>query len=293
MQCRHCRHDLKNVFLDLGVTPPSNAYLSAADLLLAEPVYPLKIFICEKCWLAQTQDFTRADELFRADYAYFSSVSQSWVEHAKRYCQDITKRLGLNKNSFVIEVACNDGYLLKNFVASGIPCLGIEPTVATAQAARALGIEVEEEFFGEVLGRGLAQNGKQADLIIGNNVYAHVPDINDFTRGLAAALKPSGTLTLEFPHLLELITHTQFDTVYHEHFSYLSLYTVKRIFADAGLRVLDVEHLPTHGGSLRVYGCHEADPRPTSQAVQDCLQREEQAGLRVSSVSGQSRPRKE
>ena len=277
MQCRHCRHTLEHVFLDLGVTAPSNAYLSMADLLLPEPAYPLKVFICEKCWLAQTQDFTRADELFRADYAYFSSVSQGWVDHARRYSQDITTRLNLNKNSFVIEVACNDGYLLKNFVSSGISCLGIEPTAATAQAARALGIEVEEEFFGEEYARTI---DRKADLIIGNNVYAHVPDINDFTRGLAAALKPSGTITLEFPHVLELIAHTQFDTVYHEHFSYLSLYTVSRIFVAAGLRVLDVEHLPTHGGSLRVYGCHESDARPTSQAVENCLQREEQAGLR-------------
>lgn len=276
MQCRHCNQPLEYIFLDLGSAPPSNAYLNKKDLKKPEPVYPLKLFVCDRCWLVQTQDFTRANELFNADYAYFSSVSKTWVDHAKRYCDMITKRLDLDKDSFVIEVAANDGYLLKNFVASSIPCLGIEPTKSTADAARSIGIDVKEEFFGE----DMAAHLKKADLIIGNNVYAHVPDINDFTKGLKAALKPGGTITLEFPHLLELIAHTQFDTVYHEHFSYFSLYTVSRIFAEAGLRVLDVETLPTHGGSLRVYGCHDNDPRSSSNAVASLLQQEEKAGLK-------------
>lgn len=276
MQCRHCRQDLKHVFLDLGTAPFSNAYLTEAALKKPEPVFPLKLFVCDRCWLVQTQDFARADELFSADYAYFSSVSKGWVEHAKRYCDAITKKLDLNKDSFVIEVASNDGYLLKNFVASGVPCLGIEPTKSTADAARKLGIEVKKEFFGEAMARKL----QKADLIIGNNVYAHVPDINDFTKGLKAALKEDGTVTLEFPHVMELIAHNQFDTVYHEHFSYLSLYTVNRIFAAAGLHVYDVETLPTHGGSLRVYGCHQADERAVSRNVDAMLAREEQAGLR-------------
>ena len=280
MKCRHCQHALQNVFLDLGFAPPSNAYLGAADLHKPELYFPLRLFACEQCWLVQTEDFARADELFAADYAYFSSASTSWLDHAARYCAAITKRLALDKNSFVIEVASNDGYLLKNFVAAGIPCLGIEPTAGTAAAAKALGIPVRGEFFGEKLGRDLAANKRAADLIIGNNVYAHVPDINDFTRGLKAALKPGGTITLEFPHLMELLAHNQFDTVYHEHFSYLSLYTVSRIFGEAGLRVFDVEQIPTHGGSLRVYGCHRDDKRGETPAVPALLGREEQAGLR-------------
>lgn len=280
MQCRHCQHTLECVFLDLGFAPPSNAYLSAEELQMPETTFPLKLFVCDQCWLVQTQDFSCADELFRADYAYYSSTSKSWLDHAARYCAMITGRLGLGKDSFVIEIASNDGYLLRNFVASGIPCLGIEPTAGTAQAARALGIDVLEVFFGEEEGARLTRAGQSADLIIGNNVYAHVPDINDFTRGMKAALKPGGTITLEFPHLLELITHNQFDTAYHEHFSYLSLIAVSRIFARAGLRIFDVELLPTHGGSLRVYGCHDDDARPTEASVTDLIRREEKAGLR-------------
>ena len=265
MKCRHCRNPLEHVFLDLGFSPPSNAYLNSGDLNRPELYYPLKLNVCGHCWLVQTEDYARADELFAADYAYFSSTSSSWLDHSARYAEAVTRRLGLNRDSFVIEVASNDGYLLKNFVAARIPCLGIEPTAGTADAAEKLGVPVLREFFGESLGRRLAAEGRQADLIIGNNVYAHVPDINDFTSGLQAALKPGGTITLEFPHLMRLIEHTQFDTVYHEHFSYLSLYTVSRIFAKAGLRVFDVEELPTHGGSLRVYGCHRDERVPRSR----------------------------
>ena len=280
MNCRHCQLPLQQVFLDLGFAPPSNAYLSKIDLNKPERYYPLKLFVCGHCWLVQTEDYAQADELFCHDYAYFSSVSQSWLCHAARYTDMITKRLGLNQNSHVIEVAANDGYLLKNFVAAGIPCLGIEPTASTAAAAERLGIPILREFFGKSLAQQLLMQGKQADLILGNNVYAHVPDINDFTAGLKAVLKPGGTITLEFPHLMRLIEHTQFDTVYHEHFSYLSLYSASQIFCQSGLRVLDVEELPTHGGSLRVYGCHVEDGRPTADAVLALLAEEARRGMR-------------
>jgi SAM-dependent methyltransferase len=279
MKCRHCQHTLEHLFLDLGFAPPSNAYLTAEDLQKPEITYPLKVFVCDQCWLVQTQDFVEADELFRADYAYFSSTSSSWLEHAAHYSRAIIERLGLDARSQVIEVAANDGYLLRNFVEAGIPCLGIEPTAATADAAEAIGVPVLREFFGSRLAHSLAAEGRQADLLIGNNVYAHVPDINDFTAGLQAALKPGGTLTLEFPHLLQLLRHTQFDTVYHEHFSYLSLHAVQRIFAAHGLRVWEVEELSTHGGSLRVYGVHSADERTSTPAVEAVLAAEQQAGL--------------
>ena len=279
MKCRHCATLLDHTFLDLGFAPPSNAYLTQADLSKPEKYYPLKVKVCTHCWLVQTEDYAKADELFSAEYAYFSSTSSGWLEHAASYAQAMIERLRLNSNSRVIEIASNDGYLLKNFVAAGIPCLGIEPTASTAAAAEKLGIPVLREFFGEALGRQLATDRKQADLIAGNNVYAHVPDINDFTRGLKAALKANGTITLEFPHLMQLIEHTQFDTVYHEHFSYLSLYTVERIFTAAGLRLLDAEKLPTHGGSLRIYGCHGDDARRASPAVSAMLAEEDRRGL--------------
>ena len=210
--------------------PPSNAYLSKEDLEKPEKVYPLRVLVCTQCWLVQTEDFVGREELFRSDYAYFSSTSRTWLDHANAYCDMIIKKLGLYRDTFVVEIASNDGYLLKNFVTAGVPCLGIEPTVSTALAAEKLGVPVLREFFGETLARKLATQGKKADLIIGNNVYAHVPDINDFSRGLAALLKPNGVITLEFPHLLKLIEENQFDTVYHEHFSYFSLHTVCAIF---------------------------------------------------------------
>ena len=281
MNCRHCKATLTNVFLDLGFAPPSNAYLTAEELRAPEKHYPLKLFVCDNCWLVQTEDYARADELFSHDYAYFSSTSAGWLDHAARYARTMTDRFALGPQSFVIEVACNDGYLLKNFVAAGIPCLGIEPTASTAAVAEKLGVPVLREFFGEALGKRLASEGRQADLIVGNNVYAHVPDINDFTAGLKAALNPNGTITLEFPHLMRLIQHTQFDTVYHEHFSYLSLHTVSRIFEQAGLRVFEVEELPTHGGSLRIFGCHADDDRPTDSSVPALSSEEERRGLRT------------
>ena len=218
MNCRHCSTPLEHLFLDLGFAPPSNAYLSADDLKKPEKHYPLRVLVCEKCWLVQTEDYAVADELFSHDYAYFSSTSTTWLEHAKSYVAMVTDRLDLSRESLVVEVASNDGYLLKNFLAAGIPCLGIEPTASTASAAEAIGIPVVREFFGEELAKRIVANNQQADLIIGNNVYAHVPDINDFTRGLKHLLATDGTITLEFPHLLNLIRFTQFDTVYHEHF---------------------------------------------------------------------------
>jgi hypothetical protein len=279
MNCRHCAAPLRHNFLDLGFAPPSNAYLSAEDLHKPEKYYPLRVQVCDQCWLVQTEDYARADEFFSSDYAYFSSTSSSWLAHARAYCEHVLELLDLGTQSQVVEVASNDGYLLRNFVAAGVPCLGIEPTASTAAAAEAMGVPVLRAFFGETLGRRLAAEGRCADLITGNNVYAHVPDINDFTRGLAALLKPEGAVTLEFPHLMRLIAHTQFDTVYHEHFSYLSLGAVSRIFAAAGLRVWDVEELPTHGGSLRVYGCLADAARATTGRVAALLAREEAAGL--------------
>lgn len=267
MNCRHCDAELSQVFLDLGHAPPSNSYLSDATLRAAEVTYPLRLFVCSECRLVQTEDYAAADVFFSPDYAYFSSASRSWVEHASRYVEMISERLGLGSDSFVVEVASNDGYLLRNFVQAGVPCLGIEPTDSTADAAEKLGIPVIREFFGEALGKRLADDGQRADLICGNNVYAHVPDINDFTLGLAAALKPDGVITLEFPHLMRLVEENQFDTVYHEHFSYLALITVERIFGFAGLRVFDVEELPTHGKSLRIYGCLEGASHDTAPAV--------------------------
>ena len=293
MNCRHCHRPLQHVFLDLGFAPPSNAYLNEADLGKPERYYPLKLFFCDHCWLVQTEDYAQADELFSPDYAYFSSTSTSWLAHAASYAEMISGKLGLDSGSLVIEVASNDGYLLKNFVASGIPCLGIEPTASTAAAAEKLGIPVLREFFGEALAKKLAAEGKQADLILGNNVYAHVPDINDFTAGIKAALKPGGTVTLEFPHLMRLLEQTQFDTVYHEHFSYLSLYSVESIFRSAGLRIYDAEELPTHGGSLRVYGCHAEDGRDTSPAVARLLEEEKSRGMRDKTVYQQFQARGE
>jgi SAM-dependent methyltransferase len=280
MNCRHCGHRLENVFLDLGHAPPSNAYLDEASLHLPEITYPLKLYVCAECWLVQTEDHARADQLFHSNYAYFSSTSQTWLEHARRYFEMAQRRFALDTRSHVVEVASNDGYLLRHFVEAGIPCLGIEPTASTAAAAEALNIPVKREFFGLAVGKALAKEEGAADLIVANNVYAHVPDINDFTLGLKAALKRGGTITLEFPHLLRMIEETQFDTSYHEHFSYLSLYTVERIFATVGLRIFDVEELTTHGGSLRIYAGHLNDSRQNTEAVGRILEDEASKGLR-------------
>lgn len=273
--CRHCAAPLTIRFLDLGFAPPSNAYLNPDDLQKPELTFPLRLLACGKCRLVQTEDFAAAEALFTDDYAYFSSTSQGWLDHAVRYADMVTERFNLGPESHVIEVASNDGYLLKNFVDKAIPCVGVEPTESTAAAARARGIPVVQDFFGMELVSSL----DMADLIAGNNVYAHVPDINDFTAALKAVLKPQGVITLEFPHLMRLVELRQFDTVYHEHFSYLSLLAVNRIFAETGLRIFDVEELPTHGGSLRIFGCHDTAEHAQSKSVAALIEQEQSRGM--------------
>lgn len=279
MKCRHCENPDLQKFVDLGFAPPSNAYLPPNALQQPELTYPLRIFACPKCWLVQTEDYTTGEELFTPDYAYFSSTSQSWLAHAERYSREIVERLGLTSESMVLEIASNDGYLLQNFVAVGIPCLGIEPTKKAAEIAQKKGVPVLMEFFGDSVATKLLEQGKSADLVIGNNVYAHVPNINDFTKGIEKILKPDGVVTLEFPHLFNLVQQSQFDTIYHEHFSYLSLLAVKRIFESFGLKVFDVEKIPTHGGSLRVYGAKKSACWVSNKSVDEVLDEECSAGL--------------
>jgi SAM-dependent methyltransferase len=280
MKCRHCHTELTLPLLDLGAAPPSNAYLTQQTLHAPEKYFPLRVLVCTECWLAQTEDYAGADELFSADYAYFSSFSTTWLKHAEQYVAGMAQRFALNANSHIVEVAANDGYLLQYAKARGIPCLGIEPTTSTANAARAKGIEIVEEFFGVKLAQQLVAQGKQADLTAANNVLAHVPDINDFVGGFAVLLKPAGVATFEFPHLLRLVSENQFDTIYHEHYSYLSLMAVQRIFAHNGLSVFDVEELSTHGGSLRVYAQRtDSGIYETSAKVANMLQLEAQAGM--------------
>lgn len=279
MKCRHCHSDLPSAFLDLGFAPPSNAYLSEANLSAPEVTYPLRLRVCSTCWLVQTEDYAKAEELFDADYAYFSSTSRSWLAHAADFARTMTARFDLSPESFVLEIASNDGYLLKNFVEADIPCLGVEPTAATADAAEAIGVPVLREFFGANMGGDLARQGKCADLVAANNVFAHVPDINDFSEGLSRVLKPEGVVSLEFPHVLRLLKYTQFDTVYHEHFSYLSLATTCEILGKVGLRVFDVDELSFHGGSLRVLACRETASHAQQPSVQVILDKETTAGL--------------
>lgn len=280
MKCRHCQQELTLPLVDLATAPPSNAYLTQDKLHAPEKYFPLRVMVCTQCWLVQTEDYAGADELFDEDYAYFSSFSSTWLKHAEKYVSDMVERFGLNAHSHIIEVASNDGYLLQYAKARGIPCLGIEPTASTAQAARAKHLEIIEEFFGVKLAKQLAAQGKQADLTAANNVLAHVPDINNFVGGFATLLKPAGVATFEFPHLLNLIEQNQFDTIYHEHYSYLSLTAVQTIFMANGLAVFDVEELPTHGGSLRVYAQRsDVGQRPTSPNVAHLLAREKAVGM--------------
>jgi len=258
--CRHCGSPLTEDVIDLGHQPPSNAYLTAEQLLGPEITYPLKVYVCSQCWLVQLPAHAAAEELFTADYAYFSSTSSSWCAHAERFVAAAVERLSLGPQSRVVELASNDGYLLQYVQQRGIPCLGIEPTRATAAAARAKGIETIECFFGVAL----AEELEPADLVVANNVLAHVPDINDFVAGIARLLKPTGRASIEFPHLLRLLKGNQFDTIYHEHYSYLSLRVVQRIAGTAGLSLVDVEELPTHGGSLRVWLAHQGVIEPSA-----------------------------
>ena len=280
MKCRHCGSELKLPLLDLGSAPPSNAYLTEQTLHAPEKWFPLRVLVCEHCWLAQTEDFAQANELFDAKYAYFSGFSSSWLAHSERYVADMVARFNLTADSHVVEVAANDGYLLQYVKARNIPCTGVEPTAGTAAAARAKGIPIVEDFFGVRLAEALAAQGKQADLTAANNVLAHVPDINDFVAGFAMLLKPLGVAAFEFPHLFKLIAENQFDTIYHEHFSYLSLTAVNRLFAANGLSVFDVEEHPTHGGSLRVFAQRsDTGQQARSARVDELLQREAQAGM--------------
>jgi hypothetical protein len=282
MRCRHCGADATLLLVDLGSAPPSNAYLTSDALRAPEMWWPLRVLVCERCWLAQTEDFMQADQLFNADYTYFSAFSSGWLAHSERYVSEMVSRFSLDASSHVVEVAANDGYLLQYVKARGIPCTGIEPTASTAAAARLRGIPIVEAFFGVALADELARSGRQADLMTANNVLAHVPDINDFVRGFTTLLKEQGVATFEFHHLKRLIDDCQFDTIYHEHFSYLSLTAVERIFADGGLALFDVEELATHGGSLRVYA-QRADTgrRPRTPAVDALLATEAAAGLRT------------
>lgn len=292
MKCRHCQTELTLPLVDLGAAPPSNAYLTAQTLHTLEKHFPLSVLVCTECWLVQTEDYSGADELFSSDYAYFSSFSTSWLEHAARYVDQMVQRFNLNQHAYVIEVAANDGYLLQYVQARGIPCLGIEPTTSTADAARAKGIDIIEAFFGVALAQQLVAQGKQADLTAANNVLAHVPDINDFVAGFAVLLKPSGVATFEFPHLMRLVSENQFDTIYHEHYSYLSLTAVKRIFERNGLVVFDVETLPTHGGSLRVYA-QRADfgSHPICKRVAEILAQETTLGMATTPFYAGFQPR--
>jgi SAM-dependent methyltransferase len=277
--CRSCGAPLVHTFADLGLSPVSNAFVKPENTAQGEMFYPLHAFVCHQCWLVQLPATTDATAHFHDDYVYFSSFSSSWVEHARRYVEAIIPRFGLNTSSRVMELASNDGYLLQHFVQAGIPCLGIEPTANTAAAARQKGVESREMFFGRDSAAQLANEGWKVDLLLGNNVLAHVPDINDFVGGMPTVLKPEGVITLEFPHLLRLMAENQFDTLYHEHYSYLSLTALVQVFQRAGLRFFDVEHLPTHGGSLRVYACHDTASHADTGMVAKCLQAEQNSGL--------------
>lgn len=284
MKCRHCHHSLDLSLVDLGCMPPSNAYLSSTSDFSKEQKYPLKVNVCQHCWLVQTEDFTRADELFTEDYAYFSSTSTSWLQHAAAYVQKAISDLRLNSASFVVELAANDGYLLRNFQQAGIPNLGIEPTKATAEAARSLGLTIISEFFGQTFAADLVSQYSKADLVVANNVLAHVPDINDFVTGIAIMLADHGVCSFEFPHLLNLLNEHQFDTIYHEHYSYLSLLSVQKILLHSGLKVYKVEQLPTHGGSLRVWACLAEAEKVVESSVEAMLQQEIEFGLADANV---------
>lgn len=276
--CRFCATPLEHEFVNLGLSPISNAFINPELADQQESFYPLHVFVCSECFLVQLEEFESPDEIF-SDYVYFSSYSDSWLAHAKKFVNSAASRFGLDRNSLVIEVASNDGYLLQYFRELEVPVLGIEPASNVAEVARAAGIETIDRFFGVALATQLRDEGRSCDLLVGNNVLAHVPDINDFVAGLKIVLGDNGVLSMEFPHLLKLIRQTQFDTIYHEHFSYLSLLTVQKIFRHHGLEVFDVEELSTHGGSLRVYAQHPGDPQVLSAAVGKVLNDEREAGL--------------
>ncbi|HTE31052.1 MAG TPA: class I SAM-dependent methyltransferase, partial [Chryseolinea sp.] len=280
MNCRFCKAPLNNKFVELVNSPLSNAFLTEAQLNEPEVYFPLTIYACTKCHLVQIDEYKKAQEIFNSDYVYFSSYSTSWVAHAKRYVESMTKRFGYNKDSLVIEIASNDGYLLQHFKNNGVPVLGIEPTKNTAKVAIDKGIPSVTEYFTTAFAKSLVAKGTKADLVLGKNVLAHVPDIDDFVEGLKTILKPNGVVTMEFPHLLRLVEQCQFDTIYHEHYSYLSFTTVQKVFAAHGLELFDVEEQPTHGGSLRIFGKHAADTTKEITAnVKNMLAKEKDAGM--------------
>lgn len=275
MQCRFCKTMLEHEFIDLYNAPASNSFLTREQLNEPETFYPLKVFVCHQCFLVQIDEYKSSEAIFNSEYVYFSSYSTSWLAHAKRYVEAMTERFRLNEGSLVVEIASNDGYLLQYFGEKKVPVLGIEPTANTAEVARQKGIETITEFFGTRLATQLAAEGKQADLFLGNNVLAHVPDIVDLVAGMKIILKPQGVITMEFPHLVQLINNNQFDTIYHEHFSYLSFFTIRQIFRSQGLELFDVEELPTHGGSLRIYAKHaDNTAQPVTPRVQQLLDKE-------------------
>lgn len=281
MKCRHCKTELEHVFVDLITCPPSNDMVKERQLNEPETYYPLNVFVCHKCWLVQVDEMKKADNIFDNEYTYFSSYSTSWLKHAKNYVDYMIDRYGFNEESQVIEIASNDGYLLQYFKEQKIPVLGIEPTANTAAVAKEKGIESIIDFFGADFAQNqLADKGIKADLILGNNVLAHVPDINDFVQGMKRALKDNGVITIEFPHLYQLVKENQFDTIYHEHFSYLSFIAVTGIFNLQGLKMFDVQEIPTHGGSLRIFAKHiEDDSKAISENVNKMLEKEKQAGM--------------
>jgi hypothetical protein len=277
-RCRFCAAALDHVFVDLGMSPLCESFVPAEKLSAMEPFYPLVVYVCDECFLVQLEEFVPPEEIF-TEYAYFSSYADSWVEHARRYTNAICDRLGLGSGSFAVEIASNDGYLLQHFVARGVPCLGIEPAANVARDAEKRGVPTLVEFFGRATAARVARERGQANLLLGNNVLAQVPDLNDFVAGMKILLAPGGVVTMEFPHLLRLMQENQFDTIYHEHFSYFSYSTTARIFEAHGLRLFDVEEIPTHGGSLRIYACHGDDPRPQSERSRELLAREQSFGL--------------
>ncbi len=278
-KCRFCETPLKYIFVDLGMSPLANSYLKAGQLQHMEPYYPLGVYVCKKCYLVQLPEFQSPEDIF-SDYAYFSSYSESWLKHAKDYTELMIARFGFDSHSKIVEIASNDGYLLRYFKERGIPVLGIEPAKNVAKAAQEADIPTIVKFFGTQTAEELATEGKYADLLIGNNVLAHVPNMNDFVRGMKIILKPNGVITMEFPHLMRLMDENQFDTIYHEHFSYFSFITVEKIFASHGLTLFDVDELPTHGGSLRIYARHTEDnSKPIGQKITDLKKREDAAGF--------------
>ena len=280
LACRFCARPLEHVFVDLGEAPLSNAFLDPADNSENEPCFPLEVYVCEHCFLVQLPEHQSADAIFADDYVYFSSFSDSWLEHCRRYVEQMIERFGFGADSQVIEIASNDGYLLQYFKEQGVPVLGIEPAANVARTAEEKGIPTLVRFFGRQTAEELLAEGKRADLLLGNNVLAHVPDLDDFVGGMKIVLAADGIITMEFPHLLELIGQNQFDTIYHEHYSYLSFATVREVFAAHQLTTFDVLELPTHGGSLRIFAQHEESGRSPSRRVPDLLVREEAAGLR-------------